>query len=196
MEKNTKIFQEDAVKIIYYLMAVDGEICQADERKFEDIAKELDSAFEFHRSKILETCKNQLSKARYGSEYYNVIQEGVGAVIRDSRPLDVMAAYGLFQHSQIDNKVLVWNLLTIAFSDNRYSENERKLIKYVVRQLNLDEIFFLEMEYTIKALNAIENEKRWLRTTSKPYDKIERLIQELENREGVINNSINELIVP
>ena len=191
MDDLTQISREDAIKIVYYLMAVDGEICQAEEDKFEAIAKELDSDFDDHRSEIIAACKNQLNKVIDQDEYYDVIQEGVGTAIDNSEAADSM--WSLWD-SKVGNKIIVWNLLAIAFSDGRYSSEERKLIKYVTRRLNLDKAIFLEMEGTIKALNALDHEEKWLRTTTKPYGEIEKLVNELEYRKNVINNSAKELI--
>ena len=171
----TRVAKEDAIKIVYYLMAVDGKICQAEEEKFDSIAKELDAGFDSYRSALIAFCENQLNKVIDENEYYDVIQEGVGEAIDNSGTDD---SGWSFWDTYIGNKIIVWDLLTIAFSDDRYSPEERKLIKYVTRRLNLDKAIFLEMENTIKALNALEREEKWLRTTTKPYGEIERLINE------------------
>ena len=64
----------------------------------------------------------------------------------------------------------------------------------MTRRLNLDKAVFLEMENTIKALNALEREEKWLRTTTKPYGEIEKLINELQDRKNVISQSVKDLI--
>lgn len=191
MENVTRISNEDAIKIVYYLMAVDGEICQAEEEKFDMIAKELDSTFDRYRLALIAFCKNQINKVIDDDEYYDVIQEGVSIAIDNSGMNDDM--YSVWD-STVGNKAIVWDLLTIAFSDGRYSPEERKLIKYVTRRLNLDKAIFLEMENSIKALTALEREEKWLRTTNKPYGEIEKQINELQDRKNIINNSVKELI--
>ena len=191
MENVTRVSKEDAIKIVYYLMAVDGEICQAEEDKFDAIANEIDSEFDSYRTHLITACQNQLNKVIDHDEYYEVIQEGVGAAIDNSGTDDT--SWSIWE-SRVSNKLIVWNLLTIAFSDNRYSYDERKLIKYVTRRLNLDKAVFLEMENTIKALNALEREEKWLRTTTKPYGEIEKLINELQDRKNVISQSAKDLI--
>lgn len=191
MENVTRVSKEDAIKIVYYLMAVDGEICQTEEDKFDAIANEIDSEFDSYRTHLITACQNQLNKVIDNDEYYEVIQEGVGAAIDNSGTDDT--SWSIWE-SRVSNKLIVWNLLTIAFSDNRYSYDERKLIKYVTRRLNLDKAVFLEMENTIKALNALEREEKWLRTTTKPYGEIEKLINELQDRKNVISQSAKDLI--
>ena len=49
-----------------------------------------------------------------------------------------------------DVRLLVWNMLVIAFSNKNYSSFERKLIKHIVRVWNMDRTVFLEMEQIIK----------------------------------------------
>lgn len=191
MSDIVKISKEDAIKIIYYLMAVDGKICQAEEAKFDAIANELDASFGNYKNKIISECQTQLEKVIDPEEYYDVIQEGVcNAIDNSGSPSSSFDFYS----SKVSNRVVVWNLLTIAFSDGKYTNEERKLLKYVVRRMNVDKSIFLEMENTIKALFSIDNEIKWIKGTSKSYAAIEAIVNELEDRRGVINNSMKELI--
>ncbi|WP_022762225.1 TerB family tellurite resistance protein [Butyrivibrio sp. AD3002] len=190
MSENVKISKEDAIKIIYYLMAVDGEVCQAEEGKFDAIANEMDASFSDYKEKIVSECQEQLKKVIDEDEYYDVVQEGVSNAIDNSGS---SSSFDFFS-SKVSNRVVVWNLLTIAFSDGKYTSEERKLVKYVVRRMNVDKSVFLEMENTIKAIFAIDNEIKWIKGTSKPYAAIEAIVNELEDRRGVINNSMKELI--
>lgn len=191
MSDIVKISKEDAIKIIYYLMAVDGKICQAEEAKFDAIANELDASFGNYKNKIISECQTQLEKVIDPEEYYDVIQEGVcNAIDNSGSPSTSFDFYS----SKVSNRVVVWNLLTIAFSDGKYTNEERKLLKYVVRRMNVDKSIFLEMENTIKALFSIDNEINWIKGTSKSYAAIEAIVNELEDRRGVINNSMKELI--
>ena len=189
MSKITEISGEDAVRIFYYLMAVDGKISQEEEEKFEIIAKELDSYFELHKERIISSCQEQLSKTIDEEDYYDVIQEGVGDV------LDSYVSNNYMFPGEISNRIVVWNLLVIAISDGRYANQERKLIKYVVRRMDVEKSVFEEMENAIRALDALEKQKTWVKTTNKSYLVIETLVNELENRRNVIKGSIEELMI-
>lgn len=91
--------------------------------------------------------------------------------------------------------MLVWDLLTIAYSDENYDETERKLLKYVVRKTDIDKAVFLEMENSILTLMDVENELSWIKTTEKPYLTIEAMVNELMERRSVIFESVKDLIV-
>ena len=90
--------------------------------------------------------------------------------------------------------MLVWNLLTVAYSDESYDETERKLIKYVVRKLNIDKAVFLEMESSMLTMLDIEKELAWIKTTDRPYLTIEARVNELEKRKNVVFDSVKDLI--
>ena len=89
---------------------------------------------------------------------------------------------------------LVWDLLTIAYSDERYDETERKLLKYIVRKLQIDKAVFLEMESSILTILDIEKEIVWIKTTDRPYLTIEARVNELTKRQAVIFDSVKDLI--
>ena len=174
-----------ALQIIYYLIAADEEILQSEEEEFELIGKELDPDFCNHRETIIEACRNQMDKVIDPEDYLDVLQEGIGAAIRESCATE---------NSFITPNLLLWDLLTIAYSDGGYDEKERKLLKYVARNLNVDKAVFLELENSIQTMFAIEHELAWVKTTDRPYLTIESVVNELVNRKNVIFESVQDLI--
>ena len=88
----------------------------------------------------------------------------------------------------------MWDLLTIAYSDESYDERERKLLKYIVRKLGVDKAVFLEMESSMLTILDIEKEIAWIKTTDQPYLTIEARINELTKRKSVIFESVKDLI--
>ena len=82
MKDDKLIGKENALQIVYYLMAVDGEICKAEEEMFDSIGNEMLEeqswcSFDEVKPEILEVCKEQLDKVIDQDEYYDVIREGV-----------------------------------------------------------------------------------------------------------------------
>ena len=84
--------------------------------------------------------------------------------------------------------------MTIAYSDESYDETERKLLKYIVRKLQIDKAVFLEMESSILTILDIEKEISWIKTTDRPYLTIEARVNELTKRQAVIFDSVKDLI--
>ena len=175
-----------ALKIIYYLMAADGEVFHSEEEKFDAIGKELDPDFEKNKEQIVKECQAQLDKVMEPDDYYDVLQDGVeDALILSRQTADTF----------ITPKLLVWDLLTVAYSDESYDEAEKKLIKYIVRKTNIDKAVFMEMESSILTLMDIEKELSWIKTTNKPYLVIEAMVNELADRKNVIFESVKDLIM-
>lgn len=175
-----------AMKIIYYLMAADGEVFHSEEEKFDAIGKELDPDFEKNKEQIVKECQAQLDKVMEPDDYYDVLQDGVeDALILSRQTADTF----------ITPKLLVWDLLTVAYSDESYDEAEKKLIKYIVRKTNIDKAVFMEMESSILTLMDIEKELSWIKTTNKPYLVIEAMVNELADRKNVIFESVKDLIM-
>ena len=174
-----------ALKIIYYMMAADGQIFHNEEEKFDDIGQELDPNFKDHKDQIINECQAQLNKVIDPEDYYDTLQDGVeDALIHSRQTADTF----------ITPKLLVWNLLTLAYSDESYDEAERRLLKFIVRKTNVDKAVFLEMESSILTLLDIEKELAWIKTTDKPYLTIEAMVNELADRKSVIFESVKDLI--
>lgn len=179
------ISTKSALKIIYYLMAADGEIFHSEEEKFDAIGAELDPDFADNKSKIMEECQAQLDKAIDPEDYYDTLHDGVEEAIASSKQTS---------DTFITPKLLVWDLLTVAYSDENYAETERRLLNYVVRKLHIDKAVFLEMESSILTLMDMEKELAWIKMTDRPYLTIEAMVNEIAERKSVIFESVKDLI--
>ena len=181
----TSISVKSALKIIYYMMAVDGEIFHSEEEKFDSIGQELDPNYTAGKAQLVEECRKQMEKAIDPEDYYDVLQDGVEDAIRATvKPADATIA----------PKLRVWDLLAIAYSDGAYDDAERKLLKYVVRKLGIDRAVFLELEGSLLTLLDLERELNWIKSTDRPYLTIEATVNELENRKRVVFDSVMDLI--
>lgn len=183
--KINSVSTKNALKIIYYLMAADGQVFHSEEEKYDSIGKEIDPEFADHKEQIIKECQAQLDKVIDPGDYYDVLQDGIEDALLSSRQT---------ADTFITPKLLVWNLLTVAYSDESYDEAERKLIKYIVRKTDIDKALFLEMESSILTLMDIEKEIAWIKTTNRPYLTIEAMVNELADRKGVIFESVKDLI--
>ena len=183
--KVISISTRNALKIIYYLMAVDGELFNNEKEKFELLGQELTPDFQDIKDELINECQKQMEKIIDQEDYYDVLQEGVEEALLSSIKTE---------DSFITPNLLVWDLLTLAHSDNNYDESERRLIKYVVRKLDVDKAVFLEMESSILTLLDLEKELEWIKTTDRPYLTIEAMVNEIEDRKHVIFESIKDLI--
>ena len=181
----TSISTRNALKVFYYMMAADGELFHGEEEKFDLIGQEISPEFEKIRADVIAECQQQLDKVIDSADYYDVLQDGVeDALLSSAKTAD----------SFITPKLLVWDLLTLSYSDEQYDETERRLLKYIVRKLDIDKAVFLEMESSIQTLMDLEKEQQWIKTTEKPYLTIEAMVNEIEDRKHVIFDSVKALI--
>ena len=179
------IATRNAIKVIYYLMAADGEIFHSEEDKFDAIGTELSPDFMENKEQIVKECKAQMEKVIDPEDYYDILRDGVELALSSSAQTE---------DTFITPKLLVWDLLTIAYSDENYDESERRLLKYIVRKLSIDKSIFLEMESSILTLMDLERELNWIKTTDRPYLIIENMVNELADRKNVIFESVKDLI--
>lgn len=180
-----KIPLYSALKIIYYLMSVDGSVSQEENDKFDVLGNDFVNDFASLKEILVEECKVSVVNTIDAVDYYDVVQEAVeDLLLTPIKSEDVC----------VSPKFVLWNLLAFAYSDENYAEAERRLIKYFVRKLNIDKAIFLELESSLITLMDLEKELAWIKTTDKPYLTIEAIVKELENRKRVIFESIKDII--
>lgn len=180
-----KIPLYSALKIIYYLMSVDGSVSQEEKDKFDVLGNDFVNDFASLKEILVEECKVSVVNTIDAVDYYDVVQEAVeDLLLTPIKSEDVC----------VSPKFVLWNLLAFAYSDENYAEAERRLIKYFVRKLNIDKAIFLELESSLVTLMDLEKELAWIKTTDKPYLTIEAIVKELENRKKVIFESIKDII--
>ena len=180
------IAPRSAMKIFYYLMAIDRKITPEEEEQFDLIGQDMDPDFEVHKEALVNECREQMGKIIDDGDYYDVIQDGVENALTGEQESN---------NGFLTPKVLIMDMLTIAYGDNEYGEEERKLLKYVVRKLNIAKDVFLEMENSLLAVNDIDKEINWIKGTDRPYLVIENQIHELEKRKNDILTAVKALIM-
>ena len=181
----TSISVRSAIKIIYFLMAADGEIYHGEEEKFDEIGIALDPDFPNSKEQIIKECQTALDKVIDPEDYYDALQDGAEEAFLASRGA---------ADASISPKHLVWDLLSVAYSDGKYNDAERRFLKYVVRKLDIDKAVFLEMESSMLTLMDVERELTWIKTTNKPYLTIEAMVNELADRKNAVFASVLDLI--
>ena len=177
------ISTEGAMIIMYYIMAADGCLHNEQLDQFELICNELDPEGNVERERLIKSCELHLSKAE-NDDYYDYVQDGVEFAIYHRN----------YPPSLITPKMLLWDMLLIAYSNGEYAENEQKLIKYTARKYNVDKAVLLEMEHTMLTVADIEKELIWIKTQNKPYLEIEKIVNELNVRKQAIFAGVKALV--
>lgn len=190
-----KIERTDAVKIAYYLMAVDGHISEEEELYIKEVAR----GFGVMDYSILEEIRKNVEdifnitnnlKIIYNSiesevrKILNKIETEESETFRDKVTKKILSIEG------ITPNILIWNLMTMAIKDLDYSENERMLIKYIAGKLNVDESVLLEMDNSLRALYAVQNDLDWIKENINDQKEFSNLKQGLLNRMITIEDGI------
>ena len=176
----------DAIKVFFYLMAVDGNVSAKEIACLDEIGNELDGEnYSTYKDAVIDECNEQLQNIIDEEDYYEVALEGVDSALAHSSE-DVTVG--------VSTRLLIWNMLVIAFSNDEYSKYERRLIKHIVRTTEPDKSVFLEMEQLIKTNIAVTKELEWIEQSQRPYSEIRPIVEELEKRRAVIIRSATELI--
>ena len=175
-----------AIKAFYYLMAVDEAITDDEIACFDEIGNELDSAeFLKYREEVIDECEQQIKTIIDAEDHYEVVLEGVDKAL-SAQTEDV--------ENGVSVRLMVWNMLVIAFSNKNYSAFERRFIKHIVRVLDMDRSVFWEMEQIIKTHSDIVSELEWINQSNRPYSEIRPIVDELERRQKAVLACATQLI--
>ena len=108
-----KIPLYSALKIIYYLMSVDGSVSQEENDKFDVLGNDFVNDFASLKEILVEECKVSVVNTIDAVDYYDVVQEAVeDLLLTPIKSEDVC----------VSPKFVLWNLLAFAYSDENYSE--------------------------------------------------------------------------
>ena len=182
----TIIKKRSVVEVFYYLMAIDGDPDQIMMGKFFELGAEVDAeGFPEYRDELIDYCSRQKLRMIDPEDYYDVLAECVDRSLKQTT--DNI-------EEGMTSRMLVWNLLVNALYDRKYSDNERRLIKHIVRVLNIETSVFLEMEQLIRTSVAVNDEIEWLKTSDRPFNEISPIFDEAKRRAQVIAESAMALI--
>ena len=174
-----------SMKIIYYLMAADGRIFHNEQEKYEEIGRGLDPGFDAVRDEILASCDPELDSSLEPEAYMHSLMDGIRAAVLE----------GINQETaSIAPKVLVWDLLIIAYSDGYYDPRERRLVRYTVKKLEIDIELFMRMEIGFLEMMHLDSELDWIRTQEHPRLQMKAIARELEAQKAAIFEEMKEII--
>lgn len=177
----------DALEIIVCLMAVDRSISPEEESMVNEIGEKLDPNFSNYKDDLMEDgLKLAASSAVDEEELYDIIHDKAGEILLKAANNNTKG---------ISGRTLVWDLLTVAYSEGDYSEPERRLIRYIARGVSVDNVILLEMEQTLRTLLAIDKEQHWLRSTDRQYSVVDERVQELNERRNTILKGMETLLL-
>lgn len=179
------ISKQGALKALYFLMALDG-VSEFEQERFEEIGSELlGDEFNNIKEALMSECHDVIEGITVDDERYDVIQEGIDGALNDT-----VASI----EEGVVPRLLLWDMLSLAYSDLDYAEEENRLISHIVRILQIDKSVFAEMKHLIAVADSIQKEKAELENSSRMYSEIRPLIDEVEKRQRTIVEAAKALI--
>lgn len=175
---------KSALKVFYYLLAVDGTIDENERMHFHSIGMSLDPGhFGEYEKNIENECKIALINA--DDDEYEIILESVDEALTHEAPPDDQG---------LTPRLMIWNLFVAAFSNGIYDDYEKRLINHIARKADVDKSVVLEMEQMVNTLSSIQKEIDWAKLSGRSADEIGSIIIELEKRQEVITKAAEYLI--
>ena len=184
VEPDLVITCKGALQIIYCLMAIDGDVSSKESNKLREIAAEFGIYDAVLCSEIESFCEKALEEAESPEDYYDILHDKVGEVIASEKT----------EKGGIRGKLLLWDLYVVAYSDGEFSDTERRLARYICRTLHVDRVVALEMEQSLRTIQAIEKEEAWLEKSDREQQKVEDRIKKLAERKQCVMRGIRFLI--
>lgn len=178
--------RESVEASLYYLyMMADGEVTYSEEKIFDTICNELDIDYDT-KEKIIRKCKEFAGK---NSDMLNVIM---------SEKIDEQSGQNWFgERDSSKDARIIWNLVNLGYADNVYSEEERKISKYLVDKWSVNLEVYQEFVDIADTMLALVKQREWVLSTfikGRERDKKEKRIEsEMEQLLSDVNLTIEEL---
>lgn len=176
----------NAAKIRYLLVSVDGTVEKSELERFDEVGAIIDPEhFQEYRDIVIEECNSYLEDIHEDDNRYDFIMEAVDeALTHRVETVD----------SGVVSRLLLWNLLVLAFADKKYPDEEKRFIRHIMRMTNTSRSVVLEMENLVKSIICVEDDLDVLSNSDMPYRKIRPLVDETEKRKKVLVDCATELI--
>ena len=187
----------DALRIMYCLMLIDGTVIAEEQAKYSEIGRAYDQDFDIYKKQLIDECSDVAqSESVQGvefislesvdsEEYYEQLAKYVGDLIKEEY---------FYRTEGVRAKELLWDLLAIAYSEDDYSENERRLIRFVAEKSGVDHAILRKMHHELLALIDIDKEENAVKSLGKSDEETRERLAELARRKKTIMKGIDAMI--
>ena len=192
------------LRIYGLFMLVDGECSLNEQRKFDAICEQMGIDKET-KNEVLSYCDTvfHISMNRLEDISKTVLEELKKMLTEPSRaryPFEMTNYYELLTGKSRINASkgmqaqTVWTLINLGYADAEYSESEKKIVSFLVDFWKTDGALVADMSDTAETMAALTRQKEWIKTTSRPYDVINRAIQEIDKDMQLMIDNTETLI--
>lgn len=179
----------EELKVLYLFLFADGKKSPEETTMFGDICKKYEIDKE-KKSDVVKYCNEKLN------EYKNADNPAL-ASIKDVINTD-QDFFGFMMKGIKDSKEMqistLWNLMNLAYADKEFSEEEKDIIEFLVKQWKVDDKIMVHLTDSIETLNYLYNYKKWVNETI--VDKVKRAVLLKEIRKDIKNilKSVEQIV--
>ena len=139
---------------LYYLyMMADGEVSYSEEKIFDEICKELNIDTD-EKNLVIEKCKEVASEK---TDVFDIM-------VREK--IDEQAGKGWFGLRDQSSLVrIIWNLVNLGYADSFYSDEEKKIVSYLVAKWSISSDVYQELVDTADTMLALSKQREWIAST-------------------------------
>ncbi len=171
----SEMYTTEEAKLYYLYMLADGEVNSREWTKFDQICKEL---------KIKPDTEKVIIRACINSEKQS--QDLLNVIINEK--IDEKAGRGMFGVQNASSQArIIWNLVDLGYADREYSNEEKRIVNYLVDKWSVNSVILQEFADTADTILALTRQKSWI------YNQFPRGA-ERDKREKKVDNQIMELL--
>lgn len=187
LDRSEGLPAQDALRVFYYLMSADGNLACDELAKFDEMCDELGKGIELDKDALAAACQSSLKAHASSVSPLVSVMACVDEVLYSSHVLSEGEAL-------ISPKLLLWDMLAIAYSDANYDDAESELIAHVAKSYDVGTALLMEMQTSILAMTDLEREESLVKTLNRPYLVIEAQVKEIEKRKAAVFEGVQNLI--
>lgn len=165
-------------------MAVDGILDTSEHDKLLSIGSDMIDDFKNKENDLMHDLE-EIKPDTSGEDYYYDLRDEVNECINHSAG---------DENNDVDGRLLIWNMLAVAFSDGTFSEDEKKLIHYTAKKAKIADSVVQEMEISADTIKAIERESDWLSNLDEKYSVIAPKLEMLDKRREAVMSGVIALM--
>lgn len=170
---------QNAEATLYYLhMMADGEVTYSEEKVFGEICKELQLDAEAKKT-VIEKCKELVAGK---ADVFSII-------VREK--IDEQAGRGLFGLRNASSLArIIWNLVNLGYSDSLYSDEEKKIVSYLVDKWSVSSEVYQEFVDIADTMLALTKQKEWIVSTFSKGSIRDKREKEVDSAINVLLNDV------
>lgn len=132
----TRQVEKNPEAVLYYLyMMADGEISYSEEKIFDVLCKEM-NVVEDDQKEIQEECQRLAPEKSY--VLYQLYESSLLKQLEDKRTL-------FWKLTKWEKREIIWNLINIGYADSEYSEDEKKIVDFLLQKWEISRTFYQEL---------------------------------------------------